>query len=109
MSIGDDSANSVNPFGALLKNARRVHEQMEKTRKEFSATEVVGEAGDGLVRIVLVGGKKVRRVELDDSLLADGGMLRDLIAAAVTDALQKTESALGEKMHSTFADAMDEK
>lgn len=101
------SDNMMNlKFGDFFKNARRVQEQMEKTRKELSEAEVVGESGGGMVRLRLVGGRRAGWAHIDPSLLADREMLQDLVAAAVTDALRKSERMIGEKMRTSLADAM---
>lgn len=99
--MSDDILN-MNKFSELLKGARHAQEQMEKTREEISSTEVVGEAGGGMVRIVLVGARRVKEARIDPSLLSDREMLQDLIAGAVTDALSKAESVTGEKMQSAL-------
>ena len=106
MSDNSDNIMNMNKFGDLLKNARRMQEQMEKAQKELSALEISGEAGGGMVRIVLVGGRRARQVHVAPSLMEDREMLQDLVAAAITDALCKSESTIGEKMQSSLAFAM---
>ena len=103
------NAANTNKIGLLLKSISLVQQQMESTRDELTAMEVVGESGGGLVRICLVGGQCVRTVQIDDSLLADGSMLQDLIAGAVNDALQKADFAMNEKMQSTLINALERK
>ncbi len=101
-----DNMTDFNKFGDFFKNARRVQEQMEKTQKELSAAEVTGESGGGMVRVLLVGGRRARQMHIDPSLLGDREMLQDLVAAAVTDALRKSEHMIGEKMRVSLAGAM---
>ena len=101
-----DNIMNINKFGDLLKNARRVQEQMEKTQKELGTVEIIGESGGGLVSILLIGGRRAKSVHIDPSLLEDRDMLQDLIVAAVTDALQKSENIIGEKMHSSLSGAI---
>ncbi|MGU9951995.1 MAG: YbaB/EbfC family nucleoid-associated protein [Gammaproteobacteria bacterium WSBS_2016_MAG_OTU1] len=100
---------NTNKIGLLFKSISLVQQQMESTRDELTSMEVIGESGGGLVRVVLIGGRNVRKVEIDDSLLADGDMLQDLIAGALNDALQKTDSAINEKMQSTLISALERK
>ena len=100
---------NMNKLGGLFRNARRLHEQLEKTRRELNATEITGESGGGMVRVVLVGGRRARVVEIDPSLLEDVGMLQDLLAGAITDALRKSENLIGEKMQSSIAAASEDK
>ena len=93
-----DNLMNFNKFGDFFKNARRVQEQMEKTQKELSAAEVIGESGGGMVQVLLVGGRTARRVQIDPALFGDREMLQDLVGAAITDALGKSEHMTAEKM-----------
>ncbi len=66
--------------------------------------EVAGEAGGGMVRVVMTGRHDVRRVSIDPVLLEDDKeMLEDLVAAAVNDAVRKVEKTAQERMSSLTA------
>lgn len=89
----------------LMQQAQRMQEQMQKqmakTQEELAATELTGESGAGLVKVVMTGRHDVKRVQIDDSLLKeDKEMLEDLIAAAVNDAVRKVEDYSQKKMGS---------
>ena len=61
--------------------------------------EVTGEAGSGLVKILMTCKHEVKRVSIDPSLMTDDkDMLEDLIAAAFNDAARKAEEASEAKM-----------
>ena len=67
---------------------------MADAQQEMQSQEVHGESGAGLVKITMTGRHDVKRVEIDPSLLSeDKGMLEDLLAAAVNDAVKKVEAA----------------
>ncbi len=86
-------------LGNLMKQAQKMQEDMQKAQEEIASLEVTGQAGGGLVTVVMTGRHDVRRVEIDDSLLQDDKeMLEDLVAAAVNDAVRKVESETKEKM-----------
>lgn len=86
-------------MGDLMKQAQEMQEQMKKAQEEVAKMEVTGEAGAGMVSIVMTGQHDVRKVSIDDSLLSeDKEMLEDLIAAAVNDAVRKVEAESKEKM-----------
>lgn len=88
-------------LGNLMKQAQRMQETMQKAQQELAEMEVTGEAGGGLVSVVMTGRHDVKRVMIDDSLLQeDKEMLEDLLAAAVNDAVRKVESTTQEKMSS---------
>ncbi len=87
------------PLGNLMRQAQKMQEEMAKAQEELARLDIEGQAGGGLVRVVMNGRHEVKRVEIDDSLLGDDKeMLEDLIAAAVNDAVQKAEATMKEKL-----------
>ncbi|MEJ2566788.1 MAG: YbaB/EbfC family nucleoid-associated protein [Gammaproteobacteria bacterium] len=88
-------------LGNMMKQAQRMQETMQKAQQELAEMEVTGQAGGGMVSVVMTGRHDVKRVTIDDSLLQeDKEMLEDLLAAAVNDAVRKVESTTQEKMSS---------
>lgn len=86
-------------LGNIMKQAQAMQENLQKAQAELANLEVSGESGGGLVKVVMTGRHEVRRVSIDDSLLADDkDMLEDLVAAAVNDAVHKVESTTQERM-----------
>jgi DNA-binding YbaB/EbfC family protein len=74
-------------------------QKAQKMQEELAATEVEGQAGAGLVKVVMTGKHDVKRVTIDPSLLADDrDMLEDLLAAAFNDAVRRVESTQQQKM-----------
>jgi hypothetical protein len=88
-----------NQLADLMKQAQAMQDSMKKAQEAIAAMQVEGEAGAGLVKVVMTGRHDVRRVTIDQSLLGeDKDMLEDLVAAAVNDAVRKVEAASQEKM-----------
>ena len=86
-------------LGNLMKQAQEMQANMQKAQDELASLEVTGESGGGMVKITMTGKHEVRRVSIDDSLLADDkDMLEDLVAAAINDAPHKVESTTQERM-----------
>lgn len=86
-------------LGNLMKQAQKMQEDLQKAQEQIAGMEVTGQAGGGMVSVVMTGRHDVKRVSIDDSLLKDDKeMLEDLIAAAVNDAVRKIESESREKM-----------
>jgi DNA-binding YbaB/EbfC family protein len=80
-------------IGDLMKQAQQVQETMQKAQEELASTELEGQAGAGMVRVIMTGRYDVRRVFIDDAVMEEGReMLEDLLAAAVNDAVKKVES-----------------
>jgi nucleoid-associated protein EbfC len=86
-------------LGGLMKQAQKMQEDMQRAQEEIASMEVTGQAGGGLVSVVMTGRHDVKRVTIDDSLMQDDKeMLEDLLAAAVNDAVRRIESETREKM-----------
>ena len=83
----------------LLQQAQQMQEKMKKAQEEAANAEVTGEAGAGLVKVVMSGRHDVKNVSLDPSLMSeDKEMLEDLLAAAVNDAVRRVESSQKDMM-----------
>ncbi len=81
-------------LGDLMKQAQQMQEQMQKAQAKLADAEVTGEAGAGLVKVVMTGRHDVKRVTIDPSLLSeDKEVLEDLLAAAVNDAVRRVEAS----------------
>lgn len=88
-------------MGNLMKQAQKMQEDMKRMQEEVARAEVTGEAGAGLVKVVMNGRHDVKQVTLDDSVMQeDKELLEDLLAAAVNDAVRKVEAYSQEKMAS---------
>jgi len=86
-------------LGGLMKQAQKMQENMQKAQEELANMEVTGQAGGGLVSVVMTGRHDLRRVAIDQSLMEeDKEMLEDLLAAAVNDAVRQIEKESQERM-----------
>jgi DNA-binding YbaB/EbfC family protein len=86
-------------LAGLMKQAQQVQENMRKLQEQLAVTEVEGQSGAGLVKVVMTCKHDVKRVSIDPSLLADDkDMLEDLVAAAFNDAVRRVETTTQEKM-----------
>jgi nucleoid-associated protein EbfC len=83
----------------LMKQAQDMQSKMQKMQDDMANAEVKGEAGAGLVSVVMTGRHDVKRVHIDESLMKeDKEMLEDLLAAAVNDAVRKVEAQSRDQM-----------
>ena len=88
-----------NQLAGLMKQAQQIQENMQRAQEELARTEVEGQSGADLVKIVMTCRHDVKRVAIDPSLLGeDKDMLEDLVAAAFNDAVAKAEATTQAKM-----------
>ncbi|MFZ2269129.1 MAG: YbaB/EbfC family nucleoid-associated protein [Azonexus sp.] len=85
-------------LGGLMKQAQMMQENMKKAQEQLALVEVEGQAGAGMVKVVMTCAHEVRRVSIDPSVLDDREMLEDLVAAAVNDAIRRGEEHSKDKM-----------
>ena len=91
----------------LMKQAQEMQQKMQQARDEMAQREFTGQAGAGMVTVIMNGHHDVRRVDIDPAVLSeDKTVLEDLLAAAVNDAVKKVEAgnrdALGGMMPPGF-------
>lgn len=86
-------------LGNIMKQAQAMQDNMRKAQEELAKIEVTGNAGGGLVSVIMTCRHDVRRVQIDASLMQDEKeVLEDLIAAAMNDAARKVEKTTQERM-----------
>lgn len=86
-------------LGDLMKQAQRMQEGLQKAQEEFAKLEITGEAGGGMVKVVMTGRHDVKRVSIAPELMQDDKeMLEDLVAAAFNDAARKVEKEGQERL-----------
>lgn len=85
-------------LGGLMKQAQQMQENMKKMQEQLATVEVEGQAGGGIVKVVMTCRNDVRRVSIDPGALEDKEMLEDLVAAAMNDAVRKAEQTTQERM-----------
>ena len=91
-------------LGDMMKKAQEMQENLQKAQAELANKEVTGEAGGGMVSVVMRGTHEVNRVKIDPELVGeDLEMLEDLIAAAINDAVQKVARSNQEAMQEMTA------
>ena len=87
-------------IGKLMKQAGEMQAKMQEMQEKLAEIEVAGEAGGGMVKVVLNGKGYAKAVAIERSLMKedDAEILEDLIAAAINDAKAKLETQSAEQM-----------
>src|SRR4029453_7216769 len=81
----------------MMKKAQQMQERLQKQMAEL---KVEGNAGGGMVTVVVNGAKQIQSLKIDREVVSkdDVEMLQDLIAAAVNDAHRKADEEMAQKM-----------
>lgn len=82
----------------IMEQAKELQEKMQKIQEELTNMQVMGEAGAGMVRVIMTGRYQIKKVAIDASILNNKAMVEELVAGAVNDASAKVETETQGKM-----------
>jgi DNA-binding YbaB/EbfC family protein len=87
-------------LAGMMKQAQQMQSKMAEMQTKLESLEITGEAGAGLVKVVLNGKSDMRKITIDPKIVdpADTEMLEDLILAATRDARAKVEAMMADEM-----------
>ena len=79
----------------LMKEAKKMQADMEKSQEELQAKEFESSAGGGAVTVKVSGSKQILDLKISKDVIDpdDVEMLQDLIITCINDALRKVDSA----------------
>jgi hypothetical protein len=84
----------------LMKQVKKMQEQMAKIQEEMENKTVEASAGGGVVTVVANGKKEIVEIKIAPEVVdpEDVEMLQDLVLAAVNEALRQAEEMMQDEM-----------
>jgi DNA-binding YbaB/EbfC family protein len=81
----------------MMKQAQQMQERLQK---QMASLRVEGNAGGGMVTVVVNGAKQVQSLKIDPEVVSkeDVEMLQDLIVAAINDAHRKADVEMSQSV-----------
>ena len=79
----------------LMKQAKKMQADMEKSQEELVSRDFEATAGGGAISVKVSGDKQIKEIKLQKDIVDpdDVEMLQDLIITCVNEALRKVDSA----------------
>ena len=79
----------------ILKQAKKMQEEMEKTQEDLAAKSFESTAGGGAVYVKVSGTKELQEIKIKKEVIdpEDAEMLEDLVLTCINDALKKVDAA----------------
>ena len=79
----------------IMKQAKKMQEEMQKSQEELSSKEFDSTAGGGAISVKVTGEKVLKEIKIKPEVVdpEDVEMLEDLILTCVNEALRKVDSA----------------
>ena len=90
----------MNNMNQMMKQVKKMQEQMMKAQEELGTKMIEGTAGGGVVTVIINGHKKVQSINIKPEAVDpdDVEMLQDLVLTAVNDAMSKAEEIANKDM-----------
>ncbi len=90
----------MNNMNQMMKQVKKMQEQMMKAQEELGAKTIEGTAGGGVVTVSINGHKKLLDIKIKPEAVdpEDIEMLQDLVLTAVNDALTKADELANQDM-----------
>ena len=84
----------------LMKEAKKMQAEMQKSQEELATKEFDSTAGGGAISVKVTGEKVIKEIEIKPDVVDpdDVEMLEDLILTCVNEALRKVDSAQSEEL-----------
>ena len=87
-------------IGNLMKQAKKMQSDMEKSQAELAEKEFEASTGGGAVTVKVSGAKAIKEIKIKPEVVDpdDVEMLEDLILTCVNEALRQVDSAQAEQL-----------
>jgi nucleoid-associated protein EbfC len=87
-------------FQQMQQMMKQAQQMQERLQQQMAEARVEGNAGGGMVTVVMNGAKQVQSLKLDPEVVSkdDVEMLQDLIVAALNDAHRKADEEMQKSM-----------
>ena len=84
----------------IMKQAKKMQEEMQKSQEELSSKEFDSTAGGGAISVKVTGEKVLKEIKIKPEVVdpEDVEMLEDLILTCVNEALRKVDSAQADQL-----------
>ncbi len=84
----------------LMKEAKKMQADLEKSQQELGEKEFEASAGGGVINVKVSGSKEIKEIKIKKEAVDpdDVEMLEDLILTCINEALRKVDSAQAESM-----------
>ncbi|PIV02118.1 MAG: YbaB/EbfC family nucleoid-associated protein [Syntrophobacterales bacterium CG_4_8_14_3_um_filter_58_8] len=96
----DEEVVSVQNFGNIMKQAKKMQERMVELQEELATKSVEATAGGGMVSVRVNGKFEILSLKIEKEVVNpdDVEMLQDLIVAALNEGIRKAQEMAASEM-----------
>ena len=87
-------------LGNLMKEAKKMQAEMQKSQEELASKEFEATAGGGAISVKVTGEKMIKEIKIKPDVVDpdDVEMLEDLVLTCVNEALRQVDSAQAQSL-----------
>ena len=87
-------------INSLMKQAKKMQEDVQKSQEELATKEFEATAGGGAIQEKVSGDKQIKEIKIKPEVVdpEDVEMLQDLILSCINEALRKVDSAQAQEL-----------
>lgn len=85
-------------LGNLMKQFQTMKENIERAKVELKSEKIAVEVGGGSVKITVNGLGEILDIDIDQSIINDREVLKDLLVSAINEAMDRSRELMAEKL-----------
>jgi len=90
----------------MMGKLKETQAKVEETKKRLDTVLIDEKSNDGLLKITLTANRKIKTIEVDDSLLADKEQLEDYLILTLNKAIEKATNVHESEIAAVAKDGM---
>ncbi len=94
-------------FGDMMGKLQEAQQKTEETKKRLDTVYISEQSNDGKIKVTVSGNRKIKDIEIDQSLLADAEELSDFLVLTLNKAIAKATEMNESEMQAAAKGMMD--
>jgi DNA-binding YbaB/EbfC family protein len=90
----------------MMGKLKETQQKIEETKKRLDTVLVDEQSNDGLLKITLTANRKIKSIEIDESLLQDKEQLEDYLILTLNKAIEKATNVNEAELGAVAKDGM---
>ena len=90
----------------MMGKLKETQQKIEETKKRLDSVLIDEQSNDGLLKVTLTANRKIKSIEVDDSLLSDKEQLEDYLVLVLNKAIEKATNVNEAELGSVAKDGM---
>lgn len=90
----------------MMGKLKETQQKIEETKKRLDSVLIDEQSNDGLLKVTLTANRKIKSIEVDDSLLSDKEQLEDYLVLVLNKAIEKATNVNEAELGAVAKDGM---